>query len=46
MGEVIALPPPERFRTLGAIDAEYPRTVEQLYPALERQQRKTAETPR
>lgn len=42
MSELIALPPPERFRKFGVIEAEYPRTVRQLYPALERQQAKPA----
>ena len=37
--DLIAVPLPERFRKLSAIEAEYPRTVQQLYPALERQQR-------
>ncbi len=40
MRALMALPPPERFRKLGVIEVEYPRTVQQLYPALERQQRK------
>ena len=39
MRALMALPPPERFRKLGVIEVEYPRTVQQLYPALERQQR-------
>jgi uncharacterized sulfatase len=46
MRELIELPPPERFRKLGVIEAEYPRTVQQLYPALERQQSKPAGTLR
>jgi quinoprotein relay system zinc metallohydrolase 1 len=46
MHELIELPPPERFRKLGVIEAEYPRTVQQLYPALQRQQLKPTGTLR
>jgi uncharacterized sulfatase len=36
MAAVIEAPVPERFRKLPTIDTEYPRTVRQLYPALQR----------
>lgn len=46
MREVMAVPPPERFRRLILIESEYPRTVQQLYPALERLQRARPAAPR
>ncbi|MEO8037836.1 MAG: quinoprotein relay system zinc metallohydrolase 1 [Betaproteobacteria bacterium] len=41
MADVLAMPPPERFRGLALIDAEYLRTVRQLYPAMAATQRDT-----
>ena len=41
MTEALALPLPAEFRRLGVVDAEYRRSVGQLYPALEQQALRT-----
>jgi len=46
MDDLIALPPPERFRKLARIEAEYARSVRQLYPQLEQLQRGAAGSAR
>jgi len=41
MTEALALPLPAEFRRLAVVDAEYRRSVGQLYPALEQQALRT-----
>jgi uncharacterized sulfatase len=44
--EVLALPLPARFRTLDVIGTEYPRSVMQLYPAIEQRHLRPASAAR